>query len=221
MANSGYKINTYIDVNPNSPTYQTTRTERVLDTTSCPIGQADWRLVERYCETSSSGTNTGNLVTVEEDVNPTSPTYHQRRETITHNESFCPPQSTEPLWEEISGSYCEVDYYEPAHVQGNTGYKMVHYRDSNYYSPTYRTEKWERELSEDCPAPDTSPQIEIMSESCVMEVCRYTGENTTNGYKLIYGLDKNVYSSTYNTYVSEEIMDTATCPFGCSIPPAP
>jgi len=37
MANTGYKINTYKDVNPYSSFYGNVKTERVLDTSTCPI----------------------------------------------------------------------------------------------------------------------------------------------------------------------------------------
>lgn len=213
MAYTGYRIDTYIDVNPKSPTYNTTREERVADSTDCPAEGSSWVVVAEYCELDAvSGTNTGYFVTDEMDTSSSSPTYMEHRITKEWNREMCPEQSTDPLWEELDG-YCEQMVYLPSGVSGNTGYKMALLRDGNRYSPTWGEEKWDRIASSGCPAPSTAPEIEEVSSSCVMVDC--SGTTATNGYKNVTGIDKNVYSPTYLSSVTDTIVDTETCPDNC------
>lgn len=146
---SGYRIDEYMDVNPQSPTYQNQRQERVLDS-NCNEAQPIWTVVQEYCETNASGVNTGYYVTVEQDTNPQSPTYGVRRTSKVMDLAACPEQSTAPNWVEMT-SYCETTTYQPSGVEGNTGYLIRVYRDDNRYSPTWKSEKIEKELSSNCP----------------------------------------------------------------------
>jgi hypothetical protein len=50
--------------------------------------------------------NTGNLITVQRDINPNSPTYNQTRNVVVSDSTTCP--SNNPSWQ-ILGSYCQVD----------------------------------------------------------------------------------------------------------------
>ena len=213
MANTGYKIVTYMDVNPQSPTFQETRTERVADSVNCGVESASWNVISEYCETDGSG-NTGYYVVQELDTNPLSTTYGQQRTTRTYNTTDCPLPTTDPLWDEDeTKAYCETMMYEPGHVEGNTGYMMKYYTDSNILSPTFGQSEWRRESSSGCPAPDTSPQIEEVSSSCIMVECN--GVATTNGQKTVYGIDKNIYSPTYLSSTTTVETDTITCPDEC------
>jgi len=213
MAKTGYKIIVYIDVNPQSPTFQTERTERV-SSEECSISSANWTVVSQYCETDENGLNTGYLVSREMDISEGSSTYGEIRETKTIDAENCEVQGSDPEWyEDEEQSYCETKIYEPSHLEGYTGYKMKLMIDGNKYSPTHNQQKWVKELSTDCPAPNTEPQIEAISENCVLVEC--SGKTTTNGYKTVYGIDKNPYSSTYLSSVSETVADEEHCPNNC------
>ena len=113
--NTGYKIITYIDVNPNSPTYRTTREERIQDTTTCGLQDENWQLVESHCELTDQGINSGYLIATYQDVNELSPTYGSTREERSQDTTSCPMPSTDPEWIEDPdfASYCEVIWYEP------------------------------------------------------------------------------------------------------------
>lgn len=227
MAYTGYKIVTYIDVNPQSPTFQTQRTERVRDDENCGVASANWEVISYYCELDEQGSNTGYYVTQEMDTNLDSPTYGQTRENKTYNVSQCPLKDPNPHWViNLENSYCETKVY-PSGVEGNTGKYIVELIDENSASPTFNQKKessytesdWTEEMVEafgefPCEAPDTEPQIEEISSSCVMVTC--SGKTTTNGQKKIFGLDKNIYSSTYLQSMETIITDEDTCPNGCS-----
>ena len=209
---TGYRINEYMDVNPQSPTFQETEEDRVLDA-SCSGTSANWVVIAEYCE-MTDGINTGYYITEEMDVDMESSTYGQTRQTKVTDTTKCPPPSTDPKWsEDESSSYCEVKTYEPGHVTGYTGYKMSHQYDGNRFSATFGQWKWERIATSGCPAPDTSPQIEEVSSSCVMVECN--GVSTTNGQKIVNGLDKNVFSPTYLSSITQTVTDTTTCPDEC------
>ena len=227
MAYTGYKIITYIDVNPQSPTFQTQRTERVRDDENCGVASANWEVISYYCELDGSGSNTGYYVTQEMDTNLDSPTYGQTRENKEYNVSQCPLKDPNPHWViNLENSYCEKKTF-PSGVEGNTGKYIVELIDENSASPTFNQKKessytesdWTEEMTEafgefPCKAPDTEPQIEEISSSCVMVTC--SGKTTTNGQKKIFGLDKNIYSMTYLQSMETIITDEDTCPNGCS-----
>lgn len=86
--NTGYITNTYEDANPTSPTYGNTRTETVQDEVTCPTQV--WELIGSECETDGFGKNTGYLVNVYEDVNPSSSTYGQQWTDSVQDEETCP-----------------------------------------------------------------------------------------------------------------------------------
>lgn len=85
MANTGYVIVTERDVNPHSPTYNTTRRIKYQDLSRCPTNtEPVWTLTTSYCE-QNNGHNTGNLIKVMTDTNPASATYMQ---TTTSTEQY-------------------------------------------------------------------------------------------------------------------------------------
>lgn len=210
--NTGYKITIYIDVNPKSPTYRTTRTERTRDTNTCGLQDENWQLVGEHCELNEQGTNSGYKITVYQNVNRLSPTYGTTREERTQDTTTCPMASAEPNWIEDDKfeSYCETIYYEPSHTLGNTGNKVVRYYDANPISPTYMSGVVSSITSSDCPAPNTEPQLESITESC--QICSTSSGLQYSGYKEIVGIDKNVYSSTFMNTITTYELDTTKCP---------
>lgn len=225
MAYTGYKIITYIDVNPKSSSFQQTRTERVSDTTNCGVPSSDWTVIGHYCEVVN-GSNTGYYVTQEMDSNVDSPTYGNTRESKVYNTTLCPLTDTNPIWNILeNSSYCETKKF-PSGLEGNTGRYIVTMVDENINSPTYNQRQTSALTESDwttamvsmygefpCEGVDTTPSVSPISESCVMVECN--GKTTTNGQKKIFGLDKNIYSETYLQSVETIVTDTTTCPNGC------
>ena len=160
--NTGYVISVQTDQNPNSSTYNTTRTRLVYDDTRCPVSTtAGWTEISRTCE-QVDGYNTGNAIVVEKDMNPNSSTYNQTRTSTVEDLVNC-PVTTEPDW--VEESYiCEQADTTPNWVEQsrtcqkdgnneNTGYAIVVEIDTNPYSPTYNTTRTSTvEDSVNCPA---------------------------------------------------------------------
>lgn len=194
---SGYRLDSKYDMNPYSSTFGQVTVDRVSDA-SCNTTPATWQLVESYCELDVKGANTGYYVALYRDINSNSPTYGQTRTERTLNTTQCPYADTDPNWVpyEKFTPYCEEIYYEPGHVLGNSGLKVVQYIDDNPLSTTYRTVKEEKEESADCPPPDTSPNVEEVSYSCQL-VEDSDGSLHMNGYAEISGIDNNPFSPTY------------------------
>ena len=218
---TGYRVYKYKDINPNSPTYGTYKEERERDA-SCNEESPNWQQTSTYCEIDSNGLYTGYYVYCLTDVNPKSPTAGQTREERQYDISHCPKQDPTPHWieDDSFSAYCETMWYEPAHVEGNTGYRISREKDDNRYSPTWGQKRDVRELSELCPAPSTDPDIEEISYSC--ELSADTEENLVmTGYKLSSGLDKNVYSSTYLEVTTARTYDPVLCPPNHPEPPTP
>lgn len=225
MANTGYRINTYIDVNPNSPTFNTTREERVRDDAECGVASASWEEVSSYCELDDDGGNTGYYVTTTMDTNPSSPTYGETRDSRTYNLGECPLPSKDPEWafdgEDIE---CEEKLFPKSGLYGQTGRLHAIMTDQNRFSPTYGTteeryitkEDWTTEMEADmgafpCEAVDTKPQIEPITEACETVTDEY-GTLVYNGYKTVTGIDRNPYSDTYLESVTDRVEDNVKCP---------
>lgn len=225
MANTGYRINTYIDVNPNSPTFNTTREERVRDDAECGVASASWEEVSSYCELDDDGGNTGYYVTTTMDTNPSSPTYGETKDSRTYNLGECPLPSKDPEWafdgEDIE---CEEKLFPKSGLYGQTGRLHAIMTDQNRFSPTYGTteeryitkEEWTTEMEADmgafpCEAVDTKPQIEPITEACETVTDEY-GTLVYNGYKTVTGIDRNPYSDTYLESVTDRVEDNVKCP---------
>lgn len=211
-AYTGYRIYKYKDINPNSPTYGTYKEEKESDA-SCNEESPNWQQTSTYCELDVKGTNTGYYVYVQTDTNPKSPTAGQTREERQYDVSQCPIESRDPQWipDPKFEGYCEQMWYEPAHVEANSGYYIGREVDDNRLSPTYRQTRDVRVLSEDCPAPSTDPDIEEISYSCELEADS-EGNLHMTGYKMSSGLDKNIYSPTYLEVTTAKTLDTVACP---------
>ena len=149
--NTGYRISVQTDQNPNSPTYGTTRSRLIYDTTNCPLDTtAVWTEVSYVCE-QQDGFNTGNTIITERDINPGSATYNTTRTRTVSNDPRCvrdtnpnwvieswvceqeSAPSTDPIWVEQS-RVCEKDGNNE-----NTGNAIVTQIDTNPNSPTYNT----------------------------------------------------------------------------------
>lgn len=103
--NTGNKLSVQTDTNPNSSTYNQTRTRIIQDLVNCPVDtSADWVEISYTCE-QVGGANTGNVVVIERDINPGSSTYNTTR-TRTYQDLTRCAIDTEPHWTEES-SYCE------------------------------------------------------------------------------------------------------------------
>ena len=219
MALTGYMISVYEDVNPYSPTYGQTRTEREQDTNECtPPSSGDWRIIYDYCEIVDLD-YTGYLISVYQDVDPNSPTYGERLERRSYDEITCPLDSSVPIWEMI-GSYCEQVAYQPSGRLGNTGYRIEEWRDANEYSDTYNQVEHRRIPDPvNCEMPDTSDIWVIQSETC-HQVDNGSGIMVNDGTKIIVRVETNEYSPNYNFGQSETITveDLENCPLAETSP---
>ena len=128
--NTGYAIVTELDTNPNSSSYNTTRTRRVRDTELCPVDTTpNWEFVSSECQ-KINGFNTGKLVTTEIDTNPYSNTYNQTRMTVEDDLEDC-PITTDANWV-LQSRTCEKNSQDK-----NTGYVIDVEIDNNPNSETY------------------------------------------------------------------------------------
>ncbi len=215
--NTGYAISVQTDQNPNSSTYNTTRTRLIYDTTRCPISTtAGWTEVSYVCEKVDGKYNTGTIIITEEDMNPGSATYGQTRTRTTTGDSrcvrnenadwveesyVCEQESTAPNWVEQSRT-CEKDGNNY-----NTGYAVVVELDTNPNSSTYNTTRTITvEDLTNCPI-DTTPNWVEQSRTCEKD-----GNNENTGNAIVVELDTNPYSATYNTTRTTTVQDLVNCP---------
>ena len=222
---TGWRINRYIDYNPNSSSYMQDKEEKVLDDT-CSVGSAVWVEVEKYCELDVNGTNTGYYVSVLQDLNQSSPTYGQTQTTKALNLLMCPAANDNPKWilDPTFDPYCEQKVYEPSMIEGNTGRLIIRLFDDNLYSPTYNqyqesgvteddwTEEFIRQFGDfPCETPNTDPELEEVSYNC--ELSANTDDFLVmTGFKISTGMDKNPYSSTYLETTTARTYDPVLCP---------
>lgn len=93
MANTGNIIVTERDNNPNSLTYNQTRTRTYQDTERCPIGSEPtypiWVEISYSCE-RVDGEYSGFITVTEQDSNPNSSTYGQIRTRTYEDTTRCP-----------------------------------------------------------------------------------------------------------------------------------
>lgn len=101
--NTGYVLVLYRDTNTNSSTYGQTKTEKILDTTTCPLPNTDptWVEISRACKTVSydysddpDALHTYGVAAVTyRDINPLSDTPEDEREyTTEESDSDCPQE---------------------------------------------------------------------------------------------------------------------------------
>lgn len=242
MEFTGYRINVYLDINPYSETFNTTKEEKVSDE-NCTEAVDEWEIVGKYCEIVN-GSYTCYLITQYQNINPYSSTYGEIRMERVYSREDCPEDDPTPNWQ-IDGTfdpYCEQIWYEPSHTQGNSGRLIVKLRDENTHSPTYGqtmesalTESDWTELLQSlygdfpCDAPSTDPIIEEVSFYCELEevterieisgTVEYITTTQMTGYAIITGIDKNVYSPTFLETVTVRQLDErcgGTSPCQCN-----
>lgn len=220
MALTGYRITEFIDVNPNSPTYNQTRQERTADSGCSPVA-ANWVELTSFCELDEHGKVTGYYIHVQVDQAEGSDTYGETREVKeTAASGQCVDANDNPNWiiDPYYNSYCETKTYEPSMVVGDTGRFITRIIDDNVYSPTYNTAVESAFTESDwifsdpfpCETPNTSPIIEELSAACEL----VNGEN--DGYIIINGIDKNPYSSTYLSTLTVREENLTRCPVAAS-----
>ena len=207
---NGYLIIEEMDINPNSPTYNQTRQREVYDTDSCPLPNADYQLVEEYCETNSdTGAQTGWKILVYQDMNPNSPTYLESYNDRVQDETTCPAETIDADWVEISRS-CEIITYGSGKT-GNNGNVIITYQDMNDVSPTFQDTKDEILYDTvECPAPDVTPNWVEQSRSC--NIVNKNGIVGFDGSVTVVEKDTNIYSSTYDTVRERILIDVVKCP---------
>lgn len=210
MARTGYIIEVYEDINPSSPTYNTTREDRTRNESECPsTGTANWIEDSRYCEQLESGAFTGYQIIVERDVEELSPTYNQTRERKVLNTSDCEADTSDPGWINIGEPYCRQKVYLPSGKMGNDGYRVQEQMDANEYSPTYeQIRNIETYSPSTCPVPNTAPNETVISQYCEI----IGGEKT--GRMITKYIDSNEYSPTYTgiTPMERYNYDYDNCP---------
>lgn len=213
MALTGFYVIRERDMNPQSPTYLQTR-ERKEQSEDCQEGKPDWQSIGESCEITAEGVPTGNVIKLEQDMNPESPTYGNMRETKTMNTAQCPLQDTNASWviDETFEDYCEQMWYEPGHVEGNTGKHIYRLIDDNVFSETYEQTQISGVTDlENCPIPDTSPKLgDEISYSCLLEADA-DGFLHMTGIAAVTAQDVNIYSPTYLDVVTKEQADPR-CP---------
>lgn len=144
--NTGNRLSVQTDQNPNSSTYNQTRTRIIADSENCPVDTtANWVEISYVCE-QVDGHNSGYITVTELDNNPGSATYNTTR-TRTYEDNVRCPYSTEPDWVEESWS-CETATTQPVWEETsriceqdendkNTGNIIITETDINPYSETY------------------------------------------------------------------------------------
>lgn len=199
--NTGYVISVQTDQNPNSSTYNTTRTRLVYDDTRCPVSTtAAWTEVSYVCEQVDGKYNTGTIIITEEDINPGSATYGQTRTRTATGDSrcvrnenadwveesyVCEQVDTNPNWVEQSRTCLKDGNNE------NTGYATVVELDTNPDSSTYGTTRTMTVLdTTTCPLPTPHP------------IYNFKVKTTSSG-----GTDTTVACDSSTTLASSEITD--------------
>lgn len=178
--NTGKSVSVQKDINPNSPSYGTTRQRYIDDDERCPVSTvASWEEISYYCQ-KTQGFDNGNTVITEEDKNPGSSTYGQTRSVVSTNDPRC-IQDKEPSWQEISYA-CEDDGEAPVDTNPNwtetsrtcvldennenTGFATVVETDTNPNSSSYnQTRTSTVEDLVNCPTPVRNYKLKYTTAS--------------------------------------------------------
>ena len=182
--NTGNVLSVQTDHNPNSSTYNQTRTRIISDTTRCPLDTtAHWVEVSYVCEQVDGKYNTGSIIITERDNNPGSATYNTTRTRTETGDARC-VRNENPDWseesyvceqagEDVTPDWREVSYTCEQSDGENTGTAIVVEQDMNQNSPTYGQQRTVYELdTERCPLPTPSEYKlrTVSSDSTVTEV---------------------------------------------------
>lgn len=150
---------------------------------------------------------TGYLITVYQDINPSSPTYNQTREERTKDETTC-PTSAQANWIEDT-RYCEL-----TNNGMQTGYEIIVYRDVEPLSSTYNQTREERVLNTtDCEADDATPDWQNIGDPYCRQIVYMPGGLLANdGYMVQQQQDMNEYSPTADQIRDNATLDLEHCP---------
>lgn len=150
---------------------------------------------------------TGYIITVYQDINPSSPTYNQTREERLQDETNCPYRG-EANWIEDT-KYCELTDNGML-----TGYEITVYRDVEPLSSTYNQTREERELNTtECEADSSLPNWQNIGEPfCRQTVYLPGGLMGNDGYMIQQQQDMNEYSETADEIRDVETLDLENCP---------
>ena len=197
MARTGYKIVTYLDDNPYSPTYMETYEVREYDDVTCPTSDDNWVLITDECEIVLTGF-TGYRIRIY--FNKTTSEFREEKELA----SDC-TKSTDEIWVNYGEGYCEVG------EDGlYTGYFIQPQRQTNQNLPNYGEIRNQRIFDPNC-TEDTAPKWEFVSKTCHISVedCSMVFDGTAD----VVEIDVNPKSATYNQTrtVNREDEDCANC----------
>lgn len=93
----------------------------------------------------------------------------------------------------------------------NTGFKIVKYKDTNVYSPTYGQTKTEKVKDlEECPT--QLPVWIETSRECEQKQYQPSGEYGNTGKSIVHEEDQNPTSSTYQKTRQRTVNDLINCP---------
>lgn len=200
----GVTMVTYEDKNENAPTFGKTITIASTDTTAQYLEMYSRCEQLRYHEEYYG--NSGYKVATNIDANPNSSTYQQVVENVrTLDLVNCEKPNTNPI-EEIE-THCKLIDYASGQ-KGTNGVEVVEVYDMNPYSTTYweKLREYERQ-SEDCNAPETTPNVIKICEYCEVN---QQGKNT--GYRITKQKDINLFSPNYDDdFVELRVKDDVLC----------
>ncbi len=201
--NTGFREYVYRDVNPNSPSYNSTNSSRLYEPdASCPV-LADYRVVSQGCQRGDQGYYTGYYLTTYRDMNPYSPTGGQSFSNAVYLPNSCP---VEPDWQ-LLYTFCEKT------GSTYTGYMAYVYRDVNPYSSSLG-EINTNMVYDPAACHDSNPLWQEVSSYCEQS----NGDIT--GYSVSVLQDKNPYSASYNqqteTRTWKPSVCTPPCVYNCS-----
>ena len=93
----------------------------------------------------------------------------------------------------------------------NTGKKIITYKDTNPYSPTYNTTRQETVVDLDTCPNEVANWVE-QSRSCEQIAYSPSGEMGNSGKSIITEKDTNPNSSSYNETRTRTVNDLINCP---------
>jgi hypothetical protein len=196
--NTGHMLQLQVDVNPYSPSYNSTRYVDAGVSGSCPV-TADWQNQNSASCQVSGGYNTGHQVVTQKDMNPYSSTYNTTRIfDLGSNPGACPITAD---WQNQNAVSCQVS------GGYNTGHQVVTQRDMNPYSSTYNTTRVLDLGSNTGACPITPDWVGNGNYRCVVSGAYNTGNREAQQR------DQNPYSPSYNQtrWVGYD-YNTSACP---------
>jgi hypothetical protein len=188
-----------IDVNPNSPTYNTERWYNLGITGACTI-EPDWQNISGpVCLLNNNGFNTGIQRIVQQNMNPCHSEYLKKRDIDITNYTLCP--SNEPNYQPLDEYRCQPC---PANAAYTSKVQERKWKDVNPNSATNGNIDW-RATGAPC-ANQPSWQNTATAPRCMINAM-----NLPNGYQEREQRDMNPCSDTYNQIVWVQDAATSSC----------